>query len=1420
MAKILLKLLCFLIFFNFLKINAQSPRNAVSFDGVNDYIQTERIKGEYHTIEFWVKFDTHVDGVNNTWGNPVITFDSDQGRHKWIWDNKCCSGSWSNEEKLTIANGNHNGANGGNGGLTYYKGETISSEWHHIAIVSDKDPNLPIENVNADGNSYVSPYIYSKMYIDGVEVELFKRSGGASVYKGREVFFAKRGVPADDYHELKFDEFRIWSVPRTQEQIRENMTKKLQGSETGLLAYYQFDEPTGTSIIPDVTGNYDATLYNSNDGTFGIISSGAPIGDESTYLYTSNFSGQSLQLASATGNIKIDDFSGSFSGVHLYKVSDIPTSYDGMYSYYTDNVNYYGVFLVGNNSGASYDIEYDYSMYATALNNQSLIDLYIKPDNSISYWGITNSFTDIGINTLKKDVLYGRSEIILGGRLSSTSFVGKGPGGVGNINGSSSLRMWLDAFNRLGINQESNQEQEAEFWRDKSGFLSDYIQPDADFKPNYKLNNSFNGYPYLRFDGDDILRTVQDVSFNEGQIYVVLRGEDNSGDISKIISNDVTSLNFYKEGFLTGIKRPSFTSNGTNYYATSSTTELNTKTIISFSKTTTSSYRFKYARNDNTEDTVSFSYLASNESIPLQNIGELFKGNIAEILLYDSPLNDTQDIIVKNYLSGKYAYSLDSEDFYLMDNPSKGNFDHHIAGIGRVSNSDNHTLSVGTGILQVSNPSSLGNNEFLFWGSNKQSINDLKLELDTNDYKTNLNSIWRVSEIGNVGTVDLSFDFSTIDLSDFDSSCQEMKLLVSENSDFSGGTVYNLTKNESSFNVSNVSFIDEDYFKVYFVNLIAWNGNSFKNGSAINGAPNMSDSCYKFMVDSQSPSGMTATLTENATIKELEVKEDNILVIEDGVVLYIEEGLILEGEIRLIGDAQIIQKHDGTSKVSGNGVLYRQRSLEHPTKFTVQYLSSPVVDVVNNNHDVKNILKTGGDYSILNGYEGITATSTHPDYAYTTSPYNADTSPTLSDYWFWKFINGSTYNDWQFIRNAGINVNPGEGFSIKGTGREELFVFVGKPNDGTYSTIISADNESLLGNPYPSAIDAYAFIRANTDITSNPDNNLSKKSINGTIYFWDHVSATSHELSDYEGGYATLNLLGGVVATHINNSSENLTGGKVPKRYIPVGQGFFVKGSATGGNIVFNNSQRIFKTESSNESTLLRNSENETSLLKLSFGHFKENGNIGLRQIAVGFKEGLTFGEDLGYDSELIDEKSNDFYWKFNQSEKKFVIAGVEEFYLDIELPLTVKAEKNGVYQFILDEKNNIDAKVFLKDVETGMSYELENEPFEYIIDEGVYEDRFSIIFKPKENLDIDDEVKSEIKMYYADSTNEIVIRSKEKIDHLKIYNTMGQLVFEKSNTMVQDEIRVKIPATISSGVYILNVFTNNKVENLKFRIK
>src|SRR5690606_24644433 len=117
----------------------------------------------------------------------------------------------------------------------------------------------------------------------------------------------------------------------------------------------------------------------------------------------------------------------------------------------------------------------------------------------------------------------------------------------------------------------------------------------------------------------------------------------------------------------------------------------------------------------------------------------------------------------------------------------------------------------------------------------------------------------------------------------------------------------------------------------------------------------------------------------------------------------------------------------------------------------------------------------------------------------------------------------NVYGDWARVTPE-TTFNVGEGYTMKGTSGEvewadtQNYTFVGIPNNGDISLNINPEQSYLIGNPYPSSIDADQFIRDNLKDVVGGTN--SDNVINGTLYFWSHFGGRTHMLKEYEGGYA------------------------------------------------------------------------------------------------------------------------------------------------------------------------------------------------------------------------------------------------------------------------------------------------------------
>ncbi|MEJ0054306.1 MAG: hypothetical protein WDN75_00835 [Bacteroidota bacterium] len=121
-----------------------------------------------------------------------------------------------------------------------------------------------------------------------------------------------------------------------------------------------------------------------------------------------------------------------------------------------------------------------------------------------------------------------------------------------------------------------------------------------------------------------------------------------------------------------------------------------------------------------------------------------------------------------------------------MDEPTNGDFDYDVAGIGQVDGSNFHNDSQGKSFLRIQYPSNLENGEYFFWGHNNLAAQANNTADVPAGVTARFDRVWRVSETGEVGTLDLLFDLSG--LPDFSSlptcdAASSIRLLVDTNND-------------------------------------------------------------------------------------------------------------------------------------------------------------------------------------------------------------------------------------------------------------------------------------------------------------------------------------------------------------------------------------------------------------------------------------------------------------------------------------------------------------------------------------------------------------------------------------------------------------------------------------------------------------
>ncbi len=989
--------------------------------------------------------------------------------------------------------------------------------------------------------------------------------------------------------------------------------------------------------------------------------------------------------------------------------------------------------------------------------------------------------------------------------IAVSNFYGQtGPGGVGVDGGVNDLRLWLDASR--GVTIDANNQVAS--WADVSGNNEILMRAGSGGFPS--LSSSFvNGYDAVNANTSGYLldTTINDGDFTDDfSFFIVVQGQTANAPQFRAVFTNLSNCagggGSTSDSFQLDSDGNGNWSHFTNLRRTVAPVNVNAWQLLGFDL------------HGRLLETFSDGQRFFSGNLPLIFLGNRFRdyqvgrnrgcwanfpAHIAEIIVYQTDVNAAQRIIVDNYLSAKYGMTLTANDLYTQDDTAQGNFDHRVAGIGQALDGSNQVDSQGTGIVRMSNPSTLNNNDYLFWGAETRNPT-YNFTTNASLYAEQLTAKWRVSKVNDLGSVSVSFDISEIDISG-KMSCAPLRLTVSNDAQFSSGIRnYDLTITGTTATAHNVMFDDADYFTLSYANEIFWDpdstwGFSWKNGSGQFEAPGPHDECFKLTVLAGSSNNFPVINSE-AHVREVEIQDGWNLTVANTGFLEVEEGINLgvDSELILQGESQLKQNHTGTSLNIGTGRLtIAQQGTSNP--YNYNYWSAPV-----NRNDTWQI----GYLEDANGSVNFVPSAT-PNPPAVSNQFLYTFPPSNAGYYGWVYTTVNT------------DILPGLGYTMKGSATglsENEYNFAGTPNDGEYRHDLTGGPTGvsqlvLVGNPYPSALDANAFIADNGD------------TIQGTLYFWEGFSTnSSHNTSEYHGGYATYNGAMGLqaVAGNVDGNIISMEGAPskpAPERYIPVGQGFFVQTldnfSAVGdsGTLVFKNSQRALVRESdasgsaffrANMGAVHRDEQTIDTRPKLRLGIRTPDGIY--KQLGLGFDERATIGIDTLYDAHSFDVLNNDFFWVIE--DQRFVIQGLPVLESNVQILIGFDVQESGDYMFRIHSLENFPdpMSIYLYDSYRGQYYQLSQEELINLsIEAGETNDRFFVTFS-SETMDIGHKELNEIKIYYLSNTCEILFKgiAVEEVSRLEVFDMSGRNV---RVTYPQKQI---VKLSLASGHYIIKL--------------
>lgn len=364
-----------------------------------------------------------------------------------------------------------------------------------------------------------------------------------------------------------------------------------------------------------------------------------------------------------------------------------------------------------------------------------------------------------------------------------------GPGGVGN---SSTNSLWLVADDILQVDGTA-----ISSWSDRSGNANNATQATTGRQPRYD-SLIVNGHSVVRFDGTDDYfddaRTYNARTFFS--VYNIRSGVQQTSDLGQIwgsysegwhVSLDARSgggtWSFDGRPSLNSGNRGRFGLNGAAYGGFGANPGAPNWTYNQFDLVTV---EFNATR------TLTRQVLGS--LVPSFAVGvHQYGGDVAEVVVYNTTLNSAQRIIVDNYLSAKYGLNLTVNDIYNEDDAVNGNYDFDVAGIGRVDASNLHNDAQGSGMVRISNPTGLGDDEFLIWGHDNGDPQSTNITDVPGIVEARFDRIWRVSEVNSsgvavdVGDINMRWDLSNLG----PITASDLRLLIDTDNDgvFAGDTV-------------------------------------------------------------------------------------------------------------------------------------------------------------------------------------------------------------------------------------------------------------------------------------------------------------------------------------------------------------------------------------------------------------------------------------------------------------------------------------------------------------------------------------------------------------------------------------------------------------------------------------------------------
>lgn len=476
-------------------------------------------------------------------------------------------------------------------------------------------------------------------------------------------------------------------------------------------------------------------------------------------------------------------------------------------------------------------------------------------------------------------------------------------------------------------------------------------------------------------------------------------------------------------------------------------------------------------------------------------------------------------------------------------------------------------------------------------------------------------------------------------------------------------------------------------------------------------------------------------------------------------------------------------------------------------------------------------------------------TAKHVDYVYWSSPidnYNVSGLPSGFRFqWNPTLVNANgTMGNWQAA--SGI-MQKGKGyiartFNGSATPITAFHTFrQGKPNNGlltlqirrgTYNgpdydadpvnatnalTTKYDDNWNLVGNPYPSAIDADKFMV------------LNATKIEPAIWIWRHGLGLSNTSNPYYNNFGYSYLPDYLMYNSLGSTEPSFSG------KIASGQGFMVNMLHSAGtlfssgpdtyadDLTFNNSLRLGTNDAIYDNSVFFRNAN-AQLSPTAGLPNEEKSRIWLDIIntadgqvdttLLGYSTNSTVAYDSAYDCFFAPRGKVSLYSLIDQ--KPFIIQG-RPLPLDIndQVPMGINIVSNGSHTIAIKKTDGIfvdDVNIYLQDLALNVIHDLKQSPYTFTANKGIVDNRFVIRYTNSTLSNGEFETLANTVIVSGSNGVLSVTSQRENIKEVMVYDVLGRellratgveaLNFTRSN-ITQSNQALIVKVKLESGILI-----------------